>query len=99
MKARRYRLQRKKTDREECAVGRAGRAAGCINGNRDVGVCVCCGVLNADEWRKDRDYNIFARHGTVTKVGMKTKYCIQPLRMARTGEEERVDITVNDECD
>ena len=42
-------------------------------------------------------YYSFVPHGTVTKAGMKTKYCVLPIRTERTSEEERVDITVNDE--
>ena len=42
------------------------------------------------------NYYTFVPHGTVTKAGMKTKYCILPIRTERTGEEEHVGITVND---
>lgn len=42
-------------------------------------------------------YYTFVPHGTVTKAGTKTKYCILPIRTERTSEEERVNITVNDE--
>lgn len=42
-------------------------------------------------------YYTFVPHGTVTKAGTKTKYCVLPIRTERTSEEERVDITVNDE--
>lgn len=42
-------------------------------------------------------YYTFVPHGTVTKAGMKTKYCILPIRTERTSEEDHVDITVNDE--
>lgn len=44
-------------------------------------------------------YYTFVPHGTVTKAGTKTKYCILPLRTERTSEEDHVDITVNDEWD
>lgn len=42
-------------------------------------------------------YYSFVPHGTVTKAGMKTKYCVLPIRTERTSEEGHVDITVNDE--
>ena len=45
------------------------------------------------------EYYSFTPHSTVTRAGMKTKYCILPIRTKRTSEEERVDITVNDEWD
>lgn len=41
----------------------------------------------------------FVPHGTVTRAGTKTKYCILPIRTERTSEEDHVDITVNDEWD
>ena len=44
-------------------------------------------------------YYTFVPHGTVTKAGTKTKYCVLPIRTERTSEEERVNITVNDEWD
>lgn len=44
-------------------------------------------------------YYTFVPHGTVTKAGTKTKYCILPIRTERTSEEEHVGITVNDEWD
>ncbi len=44
-------------------------------------------------------YYTFVPHGTVTKAGTKTKYCVLPIRTERTSEEERVDITINDEWD
>lgn len=43
------------------------------------------------------NYYTFVPHSNVTKAGMKTKYCILPMRSERTSEEEHVDITVNDE--
>lgn len=43
------------------------------------------------------DYYTFVPHGTVTRAGTKTKYCILPIRTERTSEEDHVDITVNDE--
>ena len=42
------------------------------------------------------NYYTFVPYGTVTKAGMKTKYCILPMRSERTSEEGHVDITVND---
>lgn len=44
-------------------------------------------------------YYTFVPHGTVTRAGTKTKYCILPIRTERTSEEDHVDITVNDEWD
>lgn len=44
-------------------------------------------------------YYTFVPHGTVTKAGTKTKYCILPIRTERTSEEEHVGIAVNDEWD
>ena len=45
------------------------------------------------------NYYTFVPHGTVTKAGMKTKYCILPMRSERTSEKEHVGITVNDKWD
>ena len=45
------------------------------------------------------NYYTFVPHSNVTKAGMKTKYCILPMRSERTGEEGHVDITVNDKWD
>lgn len=45
------------------------------------------------------NYYTFVPHGTVTKAGMKTKYCILPIRTERTMEVEHVDITINDKWD
>ena len=45
------------------------------------------------------NYYTFVPNGTVTKAGMKTKYCILPIRTERTREVEHVDITINDEWD
>ena len=45
------------------------------------------------------NYYTFVPHGTLTKAGMKTKYCILPIRTERTIEVEHVDITINDEWD
>ena len=42
------------------------------------------------------NYYTFVPHSNVTKAGMKTKYCLLPMRSERTSEEEHVDITVND---
>ena len=44
-------------------------------------------------------YYTFVPHGTVTKAGTKTKYCILPIRSERIRDKEGVDITVNDEWD
>ena len=50
-------------------------------------------ILCVDEQGK---YYTFAPHSNVTKAGMKTKYCILPMRSERTSEKGHVDITVND---
>ena len=50
-------------------------------------------ILCVDEQGK---YYTFAPHSNVTKAGMKTKYCILPMRSERTSEEGNVDITIND---
>ena len=50
-------------------------------------------ILCVDE---QGNYYTFAPHSNVTKAGMKTKYCILPMRSERTSEEGHVDITVND---
>ena len=42
------------------------------------------------------NYYTFVPYGTVTKAGMKTKYCILPMRSERTSKEGHVDITIND---
>lgn len=42
------------------------------------------------------NYYTFVPHSNVTNAGMKTKYCILPMRSERTSEEGHVDITVND---
>ena len=42
------------------------------------------------------NYYTFVPHSNVTKAGMKTKYCILPMRSERTSEEGHVDITIND---
>ncbi len=42
------------------------------------------------------NYYTFVPHSSVTKAGMKTKYCILPMRSERTSEEGHVDITIND---
>ena len=42
------------------------------------------------------NYYTFVPHSNVTKAGMKTKYCILPIRSERTREQGHVDITVND---
>lgn len=51
-------------------------------------------ILCVDE---QGNYYTFVPHSNVTKAGMKTKYCILPIRTERTSEEEHVGITVNDE--
>ena len=45
------------------------------------------------------NYYTFVPRGTLTKAGMKTKYCILPIRTVRTRDVEHVDITINDEWD
>lgn len=45
------------------------------------------------------EYYTFTPHSTVTRAGMKTKYCVLPIRSERIREKEGVDITVNDEWD
>lgn len=50
-------------------------------------------ILCVDE---QGNYYTFVPHSNVTKAGMKTKYCILPMRSERTSEEEHIDITVND---
>lgn len=50
-------------------------------------------ILCVDE---QGNYYTFVPHSNVTKAGMKTKYCILPIRSERTREEGHVDITVND---
>lgn len=42
------------------------------------------------------NYYTFVPHSNVTKAGMKTKYCILPMRSERINEDGHVDITVND---
>ena len=42
------------------------------------------------------NYYTFLPHSNVTKAGMKTKYCILPMRSERTSKEGHVDITIND---
>lgn len=50
-------------------------------------------ILCVDE---QGNYYTFVPHSNVTKAGMKTKYCILPMRSERTSKEGYVDITVND---
>ena len=50
-------------------------------------------ILCVDE---QGNYYTFVPHSNVTKAGMKTKYCILPMRSERTSEEGNVDITIND---
>lgn len=51
-------------------------------------------ILCVDE---QGNYYTFVPHSNVTKAGMKTKYCILPMRSERTREDGHVGITVNDE--
>lgn len=51
-------------------------------------------ILCVDE--QSGNYYTFVPHSNVTKAGMKTKYCILPMRSERTSEEGHLDITVND---
>ena len=50
-------------------------------------------ILCVDE---QGNYYTFVPHSNVTKAGIKTKYCILPIRSERTREEGHVDITIND---
>lgn len=43
------------------------------------------------------DYYTFMPHSTVTRAGMKTKYCILPIRSERTRGNTGLDITIHDE--
>lgn len=43
------------------------------------------------------DYYTFMPHSSVTRAGMKTKYCILPIRSERTRGKEGLDITIHDE--
>lgn len=43
------------------------------------------------------DYYTFIPHSTVTRAGMKTKYCILPIRSERLRGKEGLDITIHDE--
>lgn len=44
------------------------------------------------------NYYTFVPHGTVTKAGYKTKYCILPIRTERLSKQDgHVNITVDDE--
>ena len=52
-------------------------------------------ILCVDE--QSGNYYTFVPHGTVKKAGMKTKYCILPIRTERTSDVEHFDITINDE--
>ena len=45
------------------------------------------------------NYYTFVPHGTVTKAGMKTKYCILPISTETIMEVEHVGITINDKWD
>lgn len=42
------------------------------------------------------DYYTFIPHSTVTRAGMKTKYCILPIRSEHTRGKEGLDITIHD---
>lgn len=50
-------------------------------------------ILCVDE---QGNYYTFVPYSNVTKAGMKTKYCILPMRSERTREVGHIDITVND---
>ena len=52
-------------------------------------------ILCVDE--QSGNYYTFVPHSNVTKAGMKTKYCILPMRSERTSDVEHFDITINDE--
>ena len=52
-------------------------------------------ILCVDE--QSGNYYTFVPHSNVTKAGMKTKYCILPIRTERTSDVEHFDITINDE--
>lgn len=43
------------------------------------------------------DYYTFMPHSTTTRAGMKTKYCILPIRSERTRGNTGLDITIRDE--
>lgn len=45
------------------------------------------------------EYYSFTPHSTVTRAGMKTKYCILPIRSVRIRRKKGMDITKNDEWD
>lgn len=42
------------------------------------------------------EYYTFMPHSTVTRAGMKTRYCILPIRSERTRGQEGLDITIHD---
>lgn len=48
-------------------------------------------------WYGTCDYYTFIPHSTVTRAGMKTRYCILPIRSERTRGNEGLDITIHDE--
>ena len=52
-------------------------------------------ILCVDE--QSGNYHTFVPHGTVKNAGMKTKYCILPIRTERTSDVEHFNITINDE--
>ena len=43
------------------------------------------------------DYYTFTPHSTVTRAGMKTKYCILPIRSELRTTDNSIHITINDE--
>lgn len=45
------------------------------------------------------DYYTFTPHSTVTRAGMKTKYCILPIRSELRTTDNSIHITINDEWD
>lgn len=65
----------------------------CFNNPNDKGIKAGSATFGTGR------FYTFVPHGTVIKSGMKTKYCILPIRTERTSEEDHVDITVNDEWD
>ncbi len=59
---------------------------------------VSCGSDNENMVEGTGDYYTFVPHGTITKAGYKTKYCILPIRTKRLSKQNgHVSITVDDE--
>ena len=69
----------------------SGQRVLCYDDPRDKDVKV------GSTWYGTGDYYTFTPHSTVIHAGMKTKYCILPIRSERTRGKEGVDITVRDE--